>query len=113
WESEVSVQIQNGERLDTGKCALRADFSFQAPLDTRDFARKPAAMPFAVVNLDRTGNPVAVRFHSLITLFHDLHDVVPFPFQHRSHRVEPVRDPTLVDDVQRAGHILPDTLAFA
>jgi len=83
------------------------------PFDTGYFAGEATRMAFAVIDFDRAGNSRTVSLHPFVTPAHHVEDIVPFSFEHRSHGVESIIHPALIDYIQRARDIFPDTFSLA
>lgn len=80
----------------------RLQSSLQSLLHTSGLAGQPPFVPLTVIYLDRAGDAVAILTHALIALTHDIHHVVPLPFQHGPHGIETIVHTALVDDIQGA-----------
>ena len=89
------------------------DRSLERLLDARNLTLQTSCVAFPIINFDCAGNAAAIFPHALITLFHDGKYLIPFPLEHCPHRVQPVVHSALIYNIERARHILTDTLAFA
>src|SRR5690349_688771 len=70
-------------------------------------------MALSIIHFNAAGNAAAIFLHPLIALTHHGEDLIPLALEHSPHGVQPVRHAALVDDVQRARHVLAHALAFA
>src|SRR5262249_47507505 len=66
---------------------------------------QPSAIPTAEVELGGAGDAVAVRGHGLQAATKDIEYLIELAFDDRAHRVQPVVEPALLDDLQAASDV--------
>src|SRR5262249_18620001 len=75
-------------------------------------AVEPPLRPLAIVHLDRTADPVAIRSQGFVTALHDGEHRFPLAFEDGAHCVQAVIQAARRDDLQAAGNIRTHTLAL-
>lgn len=72
------------------------------------FALDPRLCSLSIIEFDLEADTAGIGFQGPEAAGQQGHEIIPFPFNHRPHRIQAVIQPALIDQGQNPGHVFAE-----